>query len=432
MILGFFVFTLYFVPGILLRLAPFKESISKKQRILLCFAHIFALILNCVGLYVAKEAFGIGTNILKIDIFIFGIIAFLINLLVLKDNIKEQLFTSGLIMLQDFMIISMVTYIVRRLVHLPSEIMLHSIGEFTLLISAYCLAIQILLFWFFKKLIVSTVKPFLSLQAKNYWNGIWFVSVFMFLSCFFALPIGELVNSKYTLITRLLQYIIIVAVCRTMGRDSLAIKEKMELEKGLSLQQNHYIELANRIEDARRTRHDFKHRITTIHQYLDNEDYDGLRKYCNELQSHNNADVSIPYTGKPAVDGIMYHYASIAKQNGISFEYKKINPPNISDVDLCTLLGNALDNAVTACENVKEGAFIQVIASGEGVGMQLLIRNSFDGIVKKDNDKFLTRKSENKNDHGIGISSMQEICDRNDILMKISHTDNIFDVLFIF
>lgn len=432
MIIGFLVFTLYFLPGILLRLAPFKESINKKQRTQLCIAHSVALLLNSFGLYFVRQNFGIGTDILKIDIFIFGLFALLINLLILKGNVKEHIFTNGLIMLQDFMIISVVTYVVRRLVQLPNEVMLRSIDQFIIMISTYCLAIQILLFWLFRKLIVSTVKPFLSLQAKNYWNGIWFVSVFMFLSCFFALPIGELINSKYTLVTRLLQYIVIVAVCRTMGRDSLALKEKMELEKGLSLQQNHYMELANRIEDARRTRHDFKHRITTIHQYLDNEDYDGLKKYCNELQSHNNADVTIPYTGNPAVDGIMYHYASIAKQNGISFEYKKINPPDISDVDLCTLLGNALDNAVTACQNVKDNPFIQVIASGEGTGMQLLIRNSFDGIVKKDNDKFLTRKTENAGDHGIGISSMQEICDRNEILMKIVHTDDTFDVLFMF
>ncbi len=430
MTVGLIIFTLCFVPGILLRLAPFKESISKKQRIILGVTHSIALLINYFYLYFITQVITIGSDTMKIDIFAFGILASVINILVLRKNTKEQLFACGLIMLQDFMIISAVTYIARRIMFLPGEMLINSIDDLLLIISTYCLAIQILLFWFFRRLIVSTVKPFLTLQAKNYWNGIWFVSVFMFLSCFFALPLGELINNKYTLITRLLQYVVIVAVCRTMGRDSLAIKEKMELENGLSLQQNHYMELANRIEDARRTRHDFKHRITTIHQYLDNEDYNGLKEYCNELQSHNNADVSIPYTGNPAVDGIMYHYASIAKENSISFEYKKINPPDISNVDLCTLLGNALDNAITACQNVKDGAFIQVIASGEGAGMQLLIRNSYDGIINKDNDKFLTRKKEG--DHGIGISSMQEICDRNNILMKIAYTDKTFDVLFMF
>lgn len=424
MLINLLIFTLCFVPGIILRLAPFKESISKKQRIVLISIHSAVLVINWLSMYFITGAIGVGSDVMKVDIFAFGILASLINLLVLRKHTKEQLFTCGLIMLQDFMIISAVTYIARKLITFVD------VSNLVIIVSTYCLAAQILLFWFFRKLIVSTVKPFLSLQAKNYWNGIWFVSVFMFLSCFFALPLGDLINSQYTLITRLFQYIVIVALCRTMGRDSLAIKERMELEKGLSLQQNHYMELANRIEDARRIRHDFKHRITAIHQYLDNEDYDGLKAYCNELQSHNNADVSIPYTGNPAVDGIMYHYASIAKQNGISFEYKKINPPDISDVDLCTLLGNALDNAVTACKNVTDNPFIQVIANGEGAGMQLLIRNSFDGVLKKDKDKFLTRKS--KGDHGIGISSMQEICERNDILMKIVHTDNTFDVLFVF
>lgn len=422
--ISFIVFTLCFVPGLLLRIAPFKKLITKKQLITLSIIHIVMLTLNCVCLYYITKFTGIGSDILKIDIFAYGIISSVLNILVLRKNTKEHLFTCGLVMIQDFMIISAVTYIVRQMIKWVY------ITDLLLIVSTYCLATQILLYLLFRKLIVSTVRPFLTLQAKNYWNGIWFVSVVMFLSCFFALPLGDLVNSQYTLITRFLQYIVIIAVCRAMGRDSLAIKEKLELEKDLSLQQNHYVELANRIEDARRIRHDFKHRITAIHQYLDNNDYDGLKKYCNELQSHNNADVSIPYTGNPAVDGIMYHYASIAKNNGISFDYKKINPPNISDIDLCTLLGNALDNAVTACKNVKDNPYIQVISNGEGEGMQLLIRNSFDGIVKKDKDKFLTLKS--KGDHGIGINSMQDICDRNNILMKIVYTDNTFDVLFVF
>ena len=422
--MGLMIFTLGFVPGLLLRISPFKKLIKKKQGILLLCVHTVLLLLNLLSLILIREYFGVTTDVLKVDLFVFGIVASIVNILVIGKHAREQIFTCGLILIQDFIIISAVTYLARRI------IMVVNLSDLLMLVSTYCLAVQLLLFWVFRKLIVSTVEPFLTLQADSYWNGIWFVSVIMFLSCFFALPLSELVNNKYTIVTRLMQYIVIVAVCRTIGRDSLAIKEKLELEKGLSLQQNHYMELANRIEDARKVRHDFKHKITTIHQYLDNEDYDGLRAYCNELQSHNNLNVSIPYTGNPAVDGIMYHYASIAKENGIRFEYRKIAPPNISDVDLCTLLGNALDNAVTACLSVSENPFIQVIANGEGEGMQLLVRNSFDGVVKKEKDKFVSRKSEG--DHGIGISSMQDICDRNDILMKIVYTDDTFDVLFVF
>ena len=416
--------SLVFVPGIFLRLAPFKDLINKKQKIRLCIAHPISLVLNFVALVFASLETGISVDIVKIDFFIFGFLISLINIIIIKGYAKEHLFTCGMILSQDFILLSIVAFMVRRFIPWYGTTM------YAMCVSIGCLISQLILYWFFHKLIVSTVKPFLTLQEKNYWNGIWYISAIMFLSCFFTMPLMQLVNSKYIIITRIFQYIVIVVICRTMGRDSLAIKEKMELEKGLSLQQNHYMELANRIEDARRIRHDFKHRITTMHQYLQNEDYDGLKKYCDELQSSSQTDVSIPYTGNPAVDGIMYHYASISKENGISFEYKKINPPQISDVDLCTLLGNALDNAVTACKNVKENPFIQVISNGEGEGMQVLIRNSYDGIIKKNKEKFLTRKSEG--DHGIGISSMQEICDRNDILMKIAYTDNTFDVLFVF
>ncbi len=422
--IGLLIFTLSFIPGILLRLAPFKKQITKKQNITLGICLLSALIFNYLCLFFTTKYIGIGSDVMKIDIFAFGVLTSLINILVLKTHEKEHLFTCGLIMLQDFLVASGVTFILRQILHLSN------IPYLLIIISTYCLAVQLIFYWFFRKIIVETVRPFLSLQADNYWNSIWYISVIIFTSCFFALPLSQMMNSFYTLITIFLQYVVIVVVCRAMVNDSLEMKEKLNLEKDLTLQQNHYIELANRIEEARKSRHDFKHHITVMHQYLDTKDYDALKEYCDELLSRSKLNVSIPYTGNPAVDGIMYHYASMAKEHGISFDYKKINPPQISDVDLCTLLGNALDNAVTACKNVKENAFIQVISNGEGAGMQLLIRNSFDGIVKKDKDKFLTRKT--KGDHGIGISSMQEICQKNDILMKIAYTDNTFDVLFVF
>ena len=409
--MGLLIFTLCFVPGILLRLAPYKKQIGKKQRIILAVLQAAVLILNFLCLFFTTKYIGIGLDVMKIDIFIFGVLASVVNILVLRNHIKEHLFTCGLIMIQDFVVVSGVTYALSSILHLSD------IPYLLLIISMYCLTVQLILYWFFRKIIVDTVRPFLTLQADNYWNSIWFISVIIFISCFFTLPLSEMVNSKYTLTTLFLQYIVIIVVCRAMAKDSLQMKEKLQLEKGLSLQQNHYIELATRIEEARKSRHDFKHHITVLHQYLDNQDYDGLREHCDELLSRSKLNVSIPYTGNPAVDGIMYHYASIAKEKGISFDYKKINPPQIPDVDLCTLLGNALDNAVTACMNVKENPFIQVISNGEGAGMQLLIRNSYDGVIKKEKDKFLTRKT--KGDHGIGISSMQEICQKNDILMSI-------------
>lgn len=424
--IGLFTFTLSFIPGILLRLAPFKKQITKKQKITLAGSLLCALILNYLCLFFTTKYIGVGSDIMKIDIFAFGVLTSVINIVVLKTHIKEHLFTCGLIMLQDFLVTCFVTYILSIILHLSD------IPYLLFIISIYCLAVQLIFYWFFRKIIVETVRPFLFLQADNYWNSIWFVSVIIFISCFFALPLSQMMNSLYTLITIFLQYVVIVVVCRAMINDSLEMKEKLNLEKDLTLQKNHYIELANRIEEARKSRHDFKHHITVINRYLDTNEYEALREYCDELLSRNKLNVSIPYTGNPAVDGIMYHYASIAKEYGIKFDYKKINPPDISDVDLCTLLGNALDNAVTACKNVKENAFIQIVSNGEGAGMQLLIRNSFDGVVKKDKDKdkFLTRKA--KGDHGIGISSMYEICQKNDILMKIAYTNDTFDVLFVF
>ena len=412
-----------FIPGILLRLAPFFTLIDKKKRIKLTIVHSLALISNIVISYFVITHFYDGISFYKGEIFFYGIFVTILNILVLRSRVKEHLFTGGLVMLLDHTINGIIIYVLNLVLKdIKAE-------DFLIAIISY-MAVHLLAFWLLYRFVVKTVRPFLSIDSNNYWRGIWFVSVVMFFSCFFSLPTQMYIDNINALISRITQFVAIIAICRAMIKDSLAMKEKYEIEKELSLQQSHYCELANRIEETRRARHDLKHRLAIVNSYLDNKNYEGLRDYCNELENHSKVNVTIPYTGNPTVDGIMYHYATVAAENNIRFDYRKINPPEISNVDLCTLLGNALDNAVTACKTIDDNRFISVISNGEGQGMQLLIRNSFDGIVNKKKNKFISRKKEG--DHGIGISSMQDICDRNNILMKIAYTDTTFDVLFIF
>ena len=119
----------------------------------------------------------------------------------------------------------------------------------------------------------------------------------------------------------------------------------------------------------------------------------------------------IPYTGNAAADGVLYHYACIAKEKRISFKvYCKLDGLSISDTDLCCLLGNALDNAVNACETYNGERYIMISSEKNRDMLMLTIDNSFDGIVERKGEKILSRKRENK--EGIGIRSMRQICEK--------------------
>ena len=59
----------------------------------------------------------------------------------------------------------------------------------------------------------------------------------------------------------------------------------------------------------------------------------------------------------------------------------RLDKLSISDTDLCCLLGNALDNAVTACGRYDGERYITVASEKNQDMLLLTVDNSFDGMI---------------------------------------------------
>ena len=68
----------------------------------------------------------------------------------------------------------------------------------------------------------------------------------------------------------------------------------------------------------------FRHQVAAIKGFLDKNDMEGLRGYCDDLELEEMGKVTIPYTGNAAADGVLYHYGCIARAKISSFPYAAI------------------------------------------------------------------------------------------------------------
>lgn len=124
----------------------------------------------------------------------------------------------------------------------------------------------------------------------------------------------------------------------------------------------------------------------------------------------------------------------------INFKLKKLSdvkvdvkldiniPPtvNILEYDITVILGNLLENAVTATLESKEKRLI--ISINESMeSIVILIDNSYNGVVLKDGDLFKTTKK-HKEDHGFGLANVKKSLQKYNGELQISYTDNIFSV----
>lgn len=103
---------------------------------------------------------------------------------------------------------------------------------------------------------------------------------------------------------------------------------------------------------------------------------------------------------------------------------------NIDSVDLAVLLGNLLDNAIEGCLTVENHRFIDLKLHFENNQLKLKVSNPFDGTVKKQGDRILSRK-EDKEMHGYGLTSIQRIVDKYQGFKQIEYTDEVFTMTMI-
>ena len=79
----------------------------------------------------------------------------------------------------------------------------------------------------------------------------------------------------------------------------------------------------------------------------------------------------------------------------------------IQALDLVTIIGNAMDNAIEACLRVPPGQrFIQVRTVRQERFAVLSFSNSCDGQASAASDRLLTRKHDREN-HGFGLANIR-------------------------
>ncbi len=110
-------------------------------------------------------------------------------------------------------------------------------------------------------------------------------------------------------------------------------------------------EIENMYKQVRGWRHDYRNHIQNMKIQLDQGDYEGLGKYLMELAEDLNSVDTVVKTGNVMADAILNSKLSVAEKMNIRCDVTADIPDKLpmTDVELCAIMGNLLDNAVEAC-----------------------------------------------------------------------------------
>jgi len=156
--------------------------------------------------------------------------------------------------------------------------------------------------------------------------------------------------------------------------------------------------------------HDAKEHLSILYNLAKDEGNEKLCAYIEKIHSPLKDIVRIENTGSAFLDTILTVKKQQALKQGVVMDIDcDITPPlNIEPVDLTAILSNLLENALDACEKVKDidERYIFVNIQSQGALLNIRIENSADDTLIRQNTKMQTTK-ENKELHGIGLKSVR-------------------------
>ena len=99
------------------------------------------------------------------------------------------------------------------------------------------------------------------------------------------------------------------------------------------------------------------------------------------------------------------------KNKGIEFSCNEFNENiDIDELDLCNVLGNLLNNAIEACENIENSNIKLSLIKNKKL-LLISVTNSLETSVINENKNLKTTKSDKKF-HGYGIKNIRDIASK--------------------
>ena len=173
-------------------------------------------------------------------------------------------------------------------------------------------------------------------------------------------------------------------------------------------------------------RHDLRHHLSLLHGFAEGGDMDKIKGYLLQAQRELHNITPILFCENDMVNLVLSSFDSKAKKVGVTLltEAKLPKELGISDTELCSVLSNGLENAISAASKIEDESLRTVRASCSVNRNKLLvmIRNAYIGeIQQKDGVPFSAQEG-----HGFGCRSIALIAEKRKGFATFEKESGIF------
>lgn len=418
---------LNFLPFLALALYPFRHSLRFSKGVTGALIGLLTLIQVLLGAYVSfvpgdHAAIASAASTVLYALFYF---------LAVKKHFGKTLFT--LLMISNLANLAVISAKCFEGLLFPAFATQSYRWSFSLMLLAVEIVLAVPVFLYMK----SVFTPAVEKEPSGFeWRYLWLIPSTFYLMWYFAfygvasrsaLEIAlRPKNTLFLLIINVGAILIYYIVTRLIleQNKTLELKEK---NHQLTMQALQYENLQEKITDARRAKHDVRHHITLMQEYLNKNELDALHSYLDSYSSSLPDDSLVRFCENTAANAVLLYFAQQAKNNGIDYIVKADIPNDIfvSDTDISVLFGNMLENALDACIAEKDDSRkIIICARLTGSSFCITADNTFTGALKFTNEGVLV--STKHKGLGLGTQSIKSIAEHYGGVCRFEVKDGMF------
>jgi len=247
-------------------------------------------------------------------------------------------------------------------------------------------------------------------------------------------------NLSLTLLALFSVYLMILSLVSSMrtadAYHSFAVSSAQlaQARTQIAMQTEYYDALSVQINEVRSIRHDLRHFVGVIGQLSKEGHYEELDRLLNEYAEKADPSPLPVFCENVVANSILGYYSLRLKERGIPFlcACHISKQLSVGDSDLCVVLGNALENALEACEKLEDSETRYVSAETRSINGKLLIKivNAYNGLLNQRDSHYISTKSSEY--HGIGLQNIKKVTDSYGGFVKIEHSQTTFTLMVAF
>ena len=194
-----------------------------------------------------------------------------------------------------------------------------------------------------------------------------------------------------------------------VSRVFLLMAKQNQILSEMNLIKLNYEQMVKSDDALRAFRHDYKNHMLIVTSLLNAGLTDEAMAYLEKVKVTSGIAQQTFSTGNFVVNTILNNKNELAADLGVKMTFSGVVPnEGVENDDLCTVVGNLIDNAIDGARRAGETKYIRVKGAVRNNFFTFSVKNSVAEKVEIKNNRIKTTKADTKR-HGIGLKNVAAV-----------------------